>query len=228
MERNRSNLNKNRGFYIAVCCCVSVVAIVGYVSWFTGKSAPDKAYSPENKISEIQAVPEISKVSVKEEVPERKSIPATEKTSPASKNVITDDNTPEFKKPVNGKIIGEFSGDTLVYHEELADWRSHSGIDFKAKEGDKVLASADGIVERVYSSGMGNCVLIDHENGIKSLYANLAPSDIDITGRNVVQGEEIGAVGSSALSDLTKEAHLHFEILKDDKPVNPTEYITSP
>ena len=135
MDRNRSDSNKNRGFYIAVCCCVLVVAIVGYVSWFAGNSKPNEKNSPENNISETQNIPEIAKVAVKEEVkvPERKSVPAEEKTSPASKNVIADDNTPDFKKPVNGKVIGEYSGDKLVYHKELSDWRSHSGVDFKAK-----------------------------------------------------------------------------------------------
>lgn len=227
MDRNRSDSNKNRGFYIAVCCCVLVVAIVGYVSWFAGNSKPNEKNSPENNISETQNIPEIAKVAVKEEVkvPERKSVPAEEKTSPASKSVIADDNTPDFKKPVNGKVIGEYSGDKLVYHKELSDWRSHSGVDFKTKEGEKVTASADGVVEKVYSSGMGNCILIDHENGIKSLYANLADSDNDLTGQNIKQGDEIGTVGNTALSDFTKEAHLHFEILKDDKPVNPMDYV---
>ena len=67
--------------------------------------------------------------------------------------------------------------------------------------------------------------MIDHENGIKSLYANLADSDNDLTGQNIKQGDEIGTVGNTALSDFTKEAHLHFEILKDDKPVNPMDYV---
>lgn len=230
MERNRSETSKNKGFYIAVCCCVLVIAIVGYVSWFAGDSKNElqnAEKSPENKISDVENISEIPKVQVKEEkkVPERQSVPAEEKTAAASKNVYAEDNTPALKSPVSGKVIGKFSGENLVFHKELSDWRSHNGVDFKAKEGDKVLASADGVVESVYSDSMGNCIVIDHENGIKTLYANLSDSDLDLSGQNVRQGDEIGTVGNSALADLTQESHLHFEVLKDDKPVDPMEYL---
>ena len=70
---------------------------------------------------------------------------------------------------------------------------------------------------------MGCCVLIDHENGFKTLYANLEEQDSALTGQNVKKGDKIGTVGDSALADISKGAHLHFEILKDDNPQNPSE-----
>ncbi len=225
MNRNKNEASKNRGFYIAVCCCVLVIATVGYVSWFAGNSKkeikePEKI--TENKIT--QNISEISQPTAKEE--EKKSVPVKkEDAAPASNNVYAEDNTPALKYPISGKITAEFSGDNLIYNKELSDWRSHNGVDFKAKEGEKVLASADGVVESVYSDSMGNCIVIDHENGIKTMYANLADSDLNLSGQNVRAGDEIGTVGNSALADFTKEPHLHFEVIKDDNPVNPTEYL---
>lgn len=231
MKRSKQEAKKNAGFYIAVCCCVSVIAIVGYVSWIAGNSkteTPEYSDSSYTEVADVPNLSEISKVSVKEEekAPERVSVPVEDKSAPVAKNVIAEDNTPSFEKPVDGKIIGDFSGDNLIFYEALSDWRSHDGVDFEAKEGDKVLASADGVVEAVYSDSMGNCVLIDHENGLKTLYANLADfENDDLTGQNVKKGDVIGTVGSSALADLSQGAHLHFELIKDENPVDPAEYL---
>jgi murein DD-endopeptidase MepM/ murein hydrolase activator NlpD len=230
MNRSKNESSKNRGFYIAVCCCVLVIAIIGYVSWFAGNTAPETPNHTDSSYTEVSDVPnlsEISKIPVKEEksAPERTTVPVEKKTAPVAKNVIAEDNTPSFSKPVDGKVIGDYSGDNLIFYKTLSDWRSHDGVDFKASEGEDVSASADGVVESVYSDSMGNCIVIDHENGLKTMYANLADSETDLTGQNVKKGDKIGTVGKSALADLTEEAHLHFEILKDGRPVDPSEYL---
>ena len=232
MNRSKQESKKNTGFYIAVCCCVLVIAIVGYVSWTAGNSkteTPEYSDSSYKEVSDVPNLSEISKIANKEEEqyeePQRATIPVEEKTAPVAKNVITEDNTPSFQKPVDGEIIGDFSGDNLIFHETLSDWRSHDGVDFAAKEGEEVLASADGVVESVYSDSMGNCIVIDHENGLKTLYANLSDSEEDITGKNVKKGDKIGTVGNSALADLSEESHLHIELLKDGNPVDPKEYL---
>lgn len=222
--KRKSEARKNTSFYIAVCCCVTVMAAVGYVSR-SAKKIEEKTPAPkviaENRFTERMTG--ISRETPKEDP--AKDVPVREESEPVSQNVYAEDNTPEFKYPVKGKIIGEFSGENLVFCENLSDWRSHSGTDFKAKEGDDVFASADGVVESVYADGMGNCIVIDHENGFKTLYANLGDSETDLSGQNVHSGDKIGVVGKSAVADLTREEHLHFEVLKDGVPVNPTEYL---
>jgi len=67
--------------------------------------------------------------------------------------------------------------------------------------------------------------VIDHENGLKTLYANLAGLDSELVGKNVSKGDKIGIAGNSALADFSEEVHLHFEILKDDIPQNPQDYL---
>lgn len=226
MNMKKNEAIKNKGFYIAVCCCVSVIAIIGYVSWFTSrtqiKSQNDFSYKEDlSDISEVATVPAEKEVIA----PERKIVPVKDKPFPASKNVITDDTTPEFIKPIDGEVIGEFSGEILIFSEKLSDWRTHDGIDIRAKEGENVLSSADGVIEKIYSGSMGNSIVIDHSNGYKTVYSNLADFEDDPTGQSVKKGDKIGKTGNSAISDLSNEGHLHFEILKDELPVNPMDFI---
>ena len=226
LKMNKHEAVKNKGFYIAVCCCVLVIAIIGYVSWYAERREEKNNFSYK-EASDLPELSEVVRVPVKKEAktPERKIVPVEEKSFPASKSVIAEENTPEFTVPVKGDVIGEFSGDVLIFTEKLSDWRTHDGVDIKAKEGDTVTASADGVVERIYSDSMGNSVVIDHENGYKTVYSNLADFENDLTGQNVKKGDEIGKVGKSAISDLANDEHLHFEIIKDGVPVNPTDFI---
>lgn len=230
MNRNKNETNKNRGFYIAVCCCVLVIAIIGYVSWFAGNAKPKTPNHTDSSYTEVADLPnmsEISKIKTVEEEksPERVSIPVEQNTAPVAKNVIAEDNIPSFIKPVDGKIIGDFSGENLIFYTTLSDWRSHDGVDLKSKVGEDVLACADGVIESVYADSMGNCIVIDHDNGLQTLYANLAEIDLELTGQSVKQGDKIGTVGDSALADLAEEAHLHFEVIRDGRSVDPSEYL---
>ncbi|MBR2058597.1 MAG: M23 family metallopeptidase, partial [Fibrobacter sp.] len=94
----------------------------------------------------------------------------------------------EFAAPVSGKVIEEYSGDDLVYNEALKDWRAHSGVDFEAKIGEEVKASAKGIIESVFDSNMGRCVIIDHQNGFRTMYANLEETETVKEGDQVMAG----------------------------------------
>ena len=130
-----------------------------------------------------------------------------------------------FELPVGGKVVAEFSGDDLVYNETLKDWRAHSGVDFEAKLGEEVRASADGVVEEVFDSELGRCVVVDHEDGYATMYANLSEDSSLKKGDKIAKGDKIGTVGNTALGDSTNGEHLHFEIVKDGKNVNPVDYL---
>ena len=131
----------------------------------------------------------------------------------------------EFVSPVSGKVIEEYSGDDLVYNEALKDWRSHNGVDFSAKLGQEVFASADGVCEDVFDCEMGRCVVINHKDGFATMYANLGEETVVKKGDNIAKGDRIGIIGNTALGDITADEHLHFEIIKEGKNVNPVEYL---
>lgn len=218
MERKKKK--KNGGVYLAICCCALIVAIVGYANRVSLKE------SEEEKISDIvEVVPDdrVEQTSQNKEV----EVPDTElaKENPEISQENEKPEVIEFEAPVSGKVIEEYSGDDLVYNEALKDWRTHSGVDFEAKMGEEVRASANGIVENVFDSNMGRCVIIDHQNGFRTMYANLEESEKVKKGDEVSAGDVIGTVGNTALGDITDLEHVHFEIVKDGNNVNPTEYL---
>ena len=139
--------------------------------------------------------------------------------------MVTEEEIPHFIAPVSGEVKAEFSGEDLVYHSTVSDWRTHDGVDFAANANDDVLASADGVIEEVSSGSLGESILVDHHNGFKTLYANLSELQDIKAGDEVKRGDVIGKVGESALADCTEGPHLHFEVISDGKNVNPLEYI---
>lgn len=96
--------------------------------------------------------------------------------------------------------------------------KMHKGIDLKAKSGTPVLATADGKV--IYAGddgGNGITVRLLHTDGYVTAYKHLSKHVVE-RGDRVILGQEIAAVGSTGLSTAP---HLHYEVLKDDVPVDP-------
>ncbi|MBQ2897052.1 MAG: M23 family metallopeptidase [Clostridia bacterium] len=134
----------------------------------------------------------------------------------------TDDG---FTVPVEGDILNAFSGNDLVYSVTLKEYRVHKGIDIKAPILSKVYATANGVVESIKKDSlMGISMIIDHQNGFKSVYSNLSSTDMVKQGQSVKKGEIINGVGDTALIETGIDAHLHFELIKDGVQVNPEEY----
>ena len=98
----------------------------------------------------------------------------------------------------------------------------HNGLDLIANQGDPVFAAADGQITAVISSrkGQGNVVEITHAGGYVTRYAHLSDIPV-IKGQTIRRGMRIGAVGTTG---NTFAAHLHYEILKDGKYVDPINY----
>lgn len=101
----------------------------------------------------------------------------------------------------------------------------HPGIDFAAPRGTAVIATAPGLVVDVNLStlqaGYGNYIDIDHGNGFKTRYAHLDQIKVK-SGQKVARGMTIGTVGSSGGSIAP---HLHYEILKNGKNIDPMIYM---
>lgn len=130
-----------------------------------------------------------------------------------------------FDMPAQGEILTAFSGTDLVYSKTLKEYRVHKGIDIKAPVSSQVKAVASGVVESVKKDGlMGYTITIDHQNGFKSVYSNLSTDSMVANGDEVKKGDIISGVGDTALIETGLEAHLHFELIKDGKQVNPEEY----
>ncbi|QEC77611.1 M23 family metallopeptidase [Mucilaginibacter ginsenosidivorax] len=99
----------------------------------------------------------------------------------------------------------------------------HPGIDFKGKRGDEVKCTASGkVVFAGWAGGYGNCIRIQHINDIQTVYGHLSKIKVKV-GQEVNLGDEIGLVGSTGHST---GAHLHYEVRRHGKAVNPVNFLT--
>nr|WP_102716577.1 M23 family metallopeptidase [Paenibacillus castaneae] len=101
---------------------------------------------------------------------------------------------------------------------------THTGIDFAAVQGTDIFAAEAGVVIVAQTwSGYGNCVIIDHGNGLWTLYGHIRNGGIKVEkGDTVKKGQKIAEVGSTGNST---GPHLHFEVRKNEVPVNPSGYL---
>ncbi len=132
----------------------------------------------------------------------------------------------KLEAPVAGEILTDYADETLVYSKTLDEWTTHFGIDIKANRTTVVKASADGTVESIKNDPRyGLTITISHENGFKTVYSNLLTTEFVSEGEEVKCGQTIATVGETAAFEVSEENHLHFEVLKDNKNVNPTIYL---
>jgi murein DD-endopeptidase MepM/ murein hydrolase activator NlpD len=121
----------------------------------------------------------------------------------------------DLRLPVEARVSSEFGPRT---HPVSGERHEHSGIDFAAPAGSPVRAAAAGTVafagER---GGYGNLVIIRHPDGAETYYAH--QRDLSVrTGQPVSAGQLVGTVGSTGRST---GPHLHFELRRDGRPVDP-------
>jgi murein DD-endopeptidase MepM/ murein hydrolase activator NlpD len=95
-------------------------------------------------------------------------------------------------------------------------------MDFTAPTGTEIYATGNGVVvDVVYSArGYGNTIIIDHGYSYKTLYAHLSKPLVK-PGNKVRRGDVIGLVGSTGMS---MAPHLHYEVRKNDEPINPINF----
>jgi murein DD-endopeptidase MepM/ murein hydrolase activator NlpD len=120
-----------------------------------------------------------------------------------------------FAWPVSAPITSNFG---MRYHPILHFARMHRGIDFGARWGAPILASADGQVTRAgWAGGYGRQVRIAHGGGVASSYSHMSRMVVE-PGSLVRQGQLIGYVGTSGLST---GPHLHYETYRGGVAVDP-------
>jgi murein DD-endopeptidase MepM/ murein hydrolase activator NlpD len=122
--------------------------------------------------------------------------------------------------PADGPVTSVFG---WRVHPVLGTSRFHNGLDFGAEYGSIVRAADNGVVIAAdWQGGYGNAVMIDHGNGLVTLYGHT--SQLFVTaGQTVQKGQPIAAVGSTGLST---GPHLHFEVRRAGEPIDPVQFLT--
>ncbi|KJB87809.1 membrane protein [Paenibacillus sp. E194] len=127
--------------------------------------------------------------------------------------VVRGEGTGSFDWPVNSATLTSGFGKR---------WgRMHKGIDMVSSDR-SIMAADEGVVLFAgVKNGYGNCIIVNHRNGYKTLYGHLSKININ-AGDIVEKGQDIGVMGNTGDSTGT---HLHFEIIKNDEVQNPLKYL---
>lgn len=128
-----------------------------------------------------------------------------------------------FNWPISPVAVTSLYGRRL--HPITLRYRQHAGIDLAADFGQLVTASAPGVVLRAAPTrGYGNLVEVQHADGVITRYGHLS-AIVTEAGARVKQGDPLGLAGSTGMST---GVHLHFEIWKNGKPVDPLDELGQP
>lgn len=132
-----------------------------------------------------------------------------------------------FDMPVNGTVIKDYVGASVIYNQTLGLYSGHKAIDFAAEEGTQVFCVYDGVIESVEISKVnGTSVTVDHGNGLKSVYNSIEADETLLEGMNVSKGDLLGTVSTNNKTEYLDGAHLHFEVLENGAKVDPNKYLT--
>lgn len=221
----------NTGLYVIIAVCL---VIIGGASWFAITAAKDdqgttsnpsesnlSEYStPSTSYNESVMDPPFVSEPMSESVTDQPYESQDTETESSESEAQTQTNVLVFTMPVQGDILKIHSDTELQYSATYGDMRLHTGIDIAASKGTSVSACADGTVTAIeLNTTFGNVVTIDHSGGITVKYACIDNIEIK-NGDTVKAGDIIGTV-STVPAECADKEHLHLEVLKDGKSVDP-------
>lgn len=208
-----------KGFYIVLGLCAAVVGTSSWILLSGGGTDVDDGSM------------ETAGAAIREEeiviLPQDDAAAVMAEAAPAAAETLQESAVAEeYLWPVDGIIQRPDSGQTLQYDATMADWRCHEGLDIACNHGSPVTAAASGTVVRVWEDALlGVSVEIQHENGVNTIYANLASDPAVSAGQFVSQGQTVGHVGGSALGEAAEASHLHFEMTRNGLNADPEDYL---
>ena len=223
-----------KGFYIVLFLCL---AVIGVSFWMLASGnetmqSSDTAIVPrydDRRVETIIVTPqETPAIDVMEDAPALIEEGLTEvfEPEPEPTSAVVAVMGPSYIWPVSGDIERGYSQDVLSYDSTMRDWRVHQAVDILAPIGQQVVAAHAGVVECVTRDDLlGTVVVIDHGDGSRGIYANLAAEPTVITGDVVACGAVIGAVGDTAIGERGQQTHLHFAMTANGQTVDPMAYL---
>jgi murein DD-endopeptidase MepM/ murein hydrolase activator NlpD len=202
---------KRNAVYLILSLCIIAVG-VAITLMLLNREVDGQASIPNDQVQVVDPVPDTPSSPV--EKPDDTII-----TEPVVAPIT-------FIMPVeNPTSIGAYS-ETMVFNSTLGRFSSHMAIDFFAGEGTDVLAVYGGTVKSVETTLLkGTTVVIDHGDGLMSVYNSLADGESVSVGQKVAKGDVIGKVSLSNRQESGDGAHLHFEVMENGKYIDPAKYL---
>lgn len=222
-----------RILYFTIAAMLFVMAIVVALSSVISNDKPLPEVTDTDIISDSDVknppMPDTDKTPT--ETPDTNKIPTIVETEDDDEDadVTPMPTVPTLSLPISRGILSkDYSPTVLVYSTTMEDYRTHMGIDINSSIGEGVMAAASGKIADVwYDPMMGQCIKIEHEGGLYTIYKNLSeelPENI-ASGTHVSKNDIIGYIGDTAIIEIAQEPHLHLEATYEGKYVNPIDYM---
>lgn len=225
---------KDKGFYISLLC--GVVALVAFALICTAMLGGEE--SPETPMAVVEsekpvptATPAVEEASTNKAKSEVKKKKATPKPKPTKKAVKTDTkpvkNTLHFDQetgllwPIKGDVLMEYSADKVVYFQTLAQYRTNPALIISAKDGQEVKASADGVVDDIFTSEeTGRTLTMSIGDDFTVSYGQLKEIAVQ-PGETVSEGQVIGKIAKPTKYYSLEGTNLYYQVKQKKDPVNP-------
>lgn len=233
IDKIKVNLKENKGksltkqsvkYYTLLLLMIIVAFVSTYANIKQYQNINTEDYEEyfleTNKNVETNSSNIVTEETLKEDENKGKENTVTYETAISSISINMKEETPEIY-PVNGKIVQEFAGDTVIYYESLGLWKTHGGVDISCEKGEKVINVLKGKVVGIYQDEVfGNSVVVEGEKYI-AVYSSLDSNILVNIGDKIDERETIGYAGTNAAEE-TLGVHLHFELMKDGEYINPS------
>lgn len=240
MNKNPYSAKGNRFFYAVVALSVLSVLAASVGVYFTAKKIRSDAKTPTNtaldwdnhpaSISETRANKfetgvRDDRVTETEEPTEKTEAAHTETQPESTTAVSATKKNVECSLPLGKDILKDYSNGTMVRSKTMNDWRTHNGADFTGEQGDEIHAVCGGTVKKIENDPMwGNVLEIEHENGLMGRYCGFESVSVK-EGEMVSGGDTLGTLGVIPC-ESADVPHLHFEMLEEEKYVDPVEALS--
>ena len=216
-----SNFIRRNAYYLAFIFCLSLLVVITVALVMTanndnlldvGNNQIENNIGESNNDNSEQTGGGVQKPN-EEEKP-------SEDDKPSTKVIV-------FDMPVlNATIIKDYVDAGVVYNQTLGLYSGHKAIDFAAQEGANVACVYDGIIESIEISKVyGTTIVVDHLNGLKTLYNSLEASEDLQEGMSVLKGQVLGTVSLNNKTEYLDGAHLHFEVYENGSKIDPNKYL---
>lgn len=216
-ESKALNFFKRNAVYLILAFCILAI---GLSVTLVLVHRNNEAQQLENPLEQEDPSDNTDLPSGPEEPDDPVDVPGTEEPDEPVIDVI------EFIMPVeNATEIAGYS-ESMVFNSTLGRFSAHTAIDFFAAEGTPVYAVEDGTVESVTNGILeGVTVIIDHGDGLKTVYNSLADPDEVSVGQKVARGDKVGEVSVTNRQEYKDGAHLHFEVTENGETIDPGKYL---
>lgn len=203
-EQKKTNKRKILFRYLILAACILLIAAITVITvcavndWFQPQLTADSGNKPVDPVDPVDP-----------NEPEKPTDTTVTAVNPVSNMDVTRDYS--------------FGLDVTLSNS----YRYHNGLDMAAKVGDKVVACLDGTVENITldDKTKGTTVTIAHEGGVVTIYRFIDVKEGLKKGAKVKRGEQIGTVSEPCGNEFKQGPHLHFEVKKNGKNIDPAEFL---